>query len=109
MTVASKAREISTLPFIIGKGRCAQFKALEAVISNTPSGFQFSPIEDCARACAFFPQCMAFQVAGSVTGAAGACDLRDPAASPLFGDFAGLPPTTVFVGTHELLLPALLL
>ena len=36
---------------------------------------------------------------------AGACDLRDPAASPLFGDFAGLPPTTVFVGTHELLLP----
>ena len=42
--------------------------------------------------------------AGAGSGS-GACDLRDPAASPFFGEFAGLPPTTIFVSTHELLLP----
>lgn len=30
-------------------------------------------------------------------------DLSDPELSPLFGDFAGFPPTLIQVGTHELL------
>lgn len=35
---------------------------------------------------------------------AGKEDLRDPSLSPLFGDFAGFPPTLIQVGTHEILL-----
>ncbi|SAK83449.1 alpha/beta hydrolase domain-containing protein [Caballeronia catudaia] len=34
----------------------------------------------------------------------GAADARDPRASPLFGDFAGLPPLLIHVGDTELLL-----
>ncbi|WP_405771899.1 alpha/beta hydrolase [Streptomyces sp. NBC_00080] len=36
---------------------------------------------------------------------ANGCDPRDPAVSPLYADPANLCPTTVFVGTHDLLLP----
>ncbi|MFG2725666.1 alpha/beta hydrolase [Streptomyces canus] len=32
-------------------------------------------------------------------------DPRDPTVSPLYADFAGLCPTTLFVGTHDILLP----
>jgi monoterpene epsilon-lactone hydrolase len=32
-------------------------------------------------------------------------ELDDPAVSPLHGDFAELCPTTVFIGTHDILLP----
>lgn len=35
---------------------------------------------------------------------AGGADPRQPGLSPLFGDFAGLPPLLVQVGTHEILL-----
>ena len=31
-------------------------------------------------------------------------DPRDPLASPIFGDFSGLPPLLVVVGGHEILL-----
>lgn len=34
---------------------------------------------------------------------AGKANLRDPSLSPLFGDFAGFPPTLIQVGTHEIL------
>ena len=33
----------------------------------------------------------------------GGADARDPLASPLFADLAGLPPTLIQVGTHEIL------
>lgn len=36
---------------------------------------------------------------------AGTLDVRDPRVSPLYGDLAGLPPLTVHVGTHDILLP----
>ncbi|WP_329414294.1 alpha/beta hydrolase [Nocardia vinacea] len=32
-------------------------------------------------------------------------DLRDPRVSPLFGAIEGLPPMTIFSGTHEMILP----
>lgn len=32
-------------------------------------------------------------------------DLRDPRVSPLFGAIEGLPPLTIFSGTHEMILP----
>jgi len=35
----------------------------------------------------------------------GALDLRDPVVSPLFGEFAGLGPLTVFTGTRDVLNP----
>lgn len=35
---------------------------------------------------------------------AGALDPRDPRVSPLHGELAGLPPLTVFCGTHDILL-----
>ncbi len=35
----------------------------------------------------------------------GELDLRDPVVSPLFGDFAGLGPVTVFTGTRDVLNP----
>lgn len=35
---------------------------------------------------------------------AGDLDTRDPRVSPLFGDLAGLAPTTVFIGTRDVLL-----
>ena len=38
-------------------------------------------------------------------GGEGGCGVRDPEASPLFGEMRGLPPTTLTVGTRELLLP----
>ena len=31
-------------------------------------------------------------------------DLKNPYISPVFGDFKGIPPTLIHVGTHELLL-----
>ncbi|MDT7600842.1 MAG: hypothetical protein QOK26_2919 [Pseudonocardiales bacterium] len=35
---------------------------------------------------------------------AGEMDVRDPRVSPLFGALTGLPPTTVFIGTRDVLL-----
>ena len=40
------------------------------------------------------------QMAGAVY--AGSLDPRDDKVSPLYGDFEGLPPISVFVGTHDL-------
>jgi acetyl esterase/lipase len=34
----------------------------------------------------------------------GDCDAKDPLASPVFGDFAGLPPLLIHVGSEEALL-----
>lgn len=47
-------------------------------------------------------------VPGSVEFArrwAGGLDIRDPTVSPLFGDFAGLGPITLFTGTRDILNP----
>ena len=76
--LVTEARQQSPLPFVLGKGQCQQFRALDAVITNTPSGFQFSPFEDCSRACSFFPQCTSFQLSGSVSGGGQkGCNLLD--------------------------------
>ena len=76
MNLAATARDLSVLPFIIGKGHCAQFKALDASVTVTPSQLSVSPIQDCTAACAYFPQCMSFQVAGSLSGGEGGyCDV----------------------------------
>ena len=40
---------------------------------------------------------------------AGSGDVHDWQASPLFGDMAGLPPVTIYLGTRELLYPDILL
>ncbi|MCI2056443.1 MAG: alpha/beta hydrolase [Oscillibacter sp.] len=37
------------------------------------------------------------------TAYAGTCRLQDPSLSPLFGNFAGFPPTLIQVGDHEIL------
>jgi hypothetical protein len=66
--VAEAARNMGTNAFTMGLGPCQQFRAIDAVITNTPSGFQYSPIEDCSRACAYFPQCSSYQITGSVSG-----------------------------------------
>lgn len=75
--VAEISRNFAPNLFTMGLGPCQQFRALDAVITNTPSGFQFSPIEDCSRACAYFPQCTSYQVTGSVSGGApgATCDI----------------------------------
>lgn len=40
----------------------------------------------------------------SAAAYAGDCDLRTPLLSPLYGSFAGFPPTLITVGTHDCLL-----
>ena len=37
---------------------------------------------------------------------AGGKDLKDPAISPVYGDFAGFPPTVLLTGTRDMLLSA---
>jgi monoterpene epsilon-lactone hydrolase len=44
------------------------------------------------------------QVAGLIEAYLGGADAKDPKASPLFGDLAGLPPVRIHVGDDELLL-----
>jgi hypothetical protein len=74
--LAEAARKRGESVFTMGLGACQQFRAIDAVITNTPSGFQYSPIEDCSRACAYFPQCSSYQVTGSVSGnSRGTCDI----------------------------------
>ena len=36
---------------------------------------------------------------------AGELDVKDPMVSPIYGDMMGLPPVTLFAGTHEVLFP----
>ncbi len=43
-------------------------------------------------------------LAGSSALYLGRCDARDPRSSPLFADFAGIPPVLIHVGTDEVLL-----
>jgi hypothetical protein len=74
LELADESRRLGALPFLIGRGQCQQFRALEAAFTNTPTGFQYSPVEDCIRACTFFPQCTSFQLTGSVSGG-GLCDV----------------------------------
>lgn len=74
--IVEESRKRAVLPFIIGVGPCQQFRALDAVITNTPKGFQYSPLEDCANACNYFPQCSSYQLTGSVSGGSGqTCDV----------------------------------
>ena len=74
--LADESRQ-QPLPSLVGRGACQQFRAMQAVITNTPAGFQFSPVEDCTRACLFFPQCSSFQLTGSLSGTSNssACDV----------------------------------
>ena len=65
------------LPYLMGRGACMQFRAMQAVLTKPPKDFQFSPVEDCTRACMYFPQCSSFQLTGSVSGStdSSACDV----------------------------------
>jgi hypothetical protein len=72
MELAVQARSLSAMPFDLGIGQCKHFKSFGVVITKPVSDLGAANVLTfCADACAYFPQCMAFQVDGSKTGGGG--------------------------------------